>query len=278
MWLNSHPETLQRIGQSEAYHALLNLLCCRHKILFAYQQSRLCSKAAWKIYSQLEQKVEELTQPPEETLEQLKQWLKQIPQTAFHYAKYLRDIEDYRTAIAANIRNYASRLEKLQGLSLPKDDLAFLHHFLHSTCKQFRTQIRVDLRYLTPGQNLFDQMTGMIRGLVEIQQAERDRILEEALRESEKAAEKREQKRQLWIALVATGLAISGISSQVDSQPIETFHSYRQPNKPPICPAAGASTCMTYNFLDVVVHIFVGVCAALILRLIVNWYRGQETD
>ncbi|NES19974.1 MAG: hypothetical protein F6K41_13820, partial [Symploca sp. SIO3E6] len=35
VWLNSHPETLQRIGQSEAYHALLNLLCCRHKILFA---------------------------------------------------------------------------------------------------------------------------------------------------------------------------------------------------------------------------------------------------
>lgn len=152
-------------------------------------------------------------------------------------------------ALAANMQNYASRLEKLQALSLPKDDLEFLHHFLDSTCKQFRVKIRVDLRYLTPGQNLFEQMTDMIRGLVEIQQAERDHILEEALRDSEKAAQKREEKLQLWIALVATGLAVSGISSQVDSQPIETFHSYRQPNQPPICPTAGASICLTYNFL-----------------------------
>jgi len=274
VWLNSHPETQQYIGQSEAYHALLNLLCCRHKILFAHHQSSLCSEAAWEIYSQLEEKVEELTQPPEETLEQLKQWLKQIPQTAFHYTKYLRDIEYHRTAIATNIQNYASRLEKLQTFSLPNDDLTFLQYFLNSTCcKQSQKQIQVDLNYLTPSQNLFQQMTETIRGLVEVDQAERDRILEEAFRESEKAAQEREQKLQLWIALVGTGLAVSGISSQVESTPVETILNYRQPNQPPICPTAGASTCILYSFLDVMIHVFVGVAAALLLRLIVKLKR-----
>lgn len=48
--------------------------CCN--ILYAYHQSRQCNSTAAELYSQLEQKVEELVQPPEETLEQLKEWLK----------------------------------------------------------------------------------------------------------------------------------------------------------------------------------------------------------
>lgn len=277
VWLNCHPETLQCIGQSEAYHALLTLLCCRHKILYAYHQSRQCNSTAWELYSQLEQKVEELVQPPEETLEQLKEWLKKIPQIAFEYAKYLRDIEDHYNTISDNAKNYASRLEKIQALSLPNDDLASLQNFLRHTCKPLQNQIKVDLRYLTPGQSLFQQMTDTIRGLVEVQQAERDRALQEDLRRSEEAAQKREQKLQLWITLVATGLAVSGISSQVQPQPVETFLNYRQPSGSTVCPNAGFSSCLFYSFLDVMIHVLFGVAAALLLRLIISAYQNKKT-
>lgn len=146
-----------------------------------------------------------------------------ISQIAFSYAKYLRDIEDHYNTISDNAKNYGSRLEKIQALSLPNDDLTSLQNFLDHTRKQLQNQIKGDLRYLTPGQSLFQQMTDTIRGLVEVQQAERDRALQEALRASEKAAQEREQKLQLWITLLATGLAVSGISSQVQPKPVECF-------------------------------------------------------
>ncbi|NET61929.1 MAG: hypothetical protein F6K47_39180 [Symploca sp. SIO2E6] len=91
IWFDSHPETISKIDQ--AYDPLLNLLCCRSKIIYAYNKSRQCNEAAREISSELEGKVNQLIQPPEETLEELEHWLRFIPQQAFQYAKYLRDME-----------------------------------------------------------------------------------------------------------------------------------------------------------------------------------------
>jgi len=274
VWLGDE-ETRKRSG--EIYHPLLNLLCCRSKIFFAYHQSRLCNDSACELSSHLEQTVNELIHPPEETLEELKQFLKATQKIAFNYAKNLRNIKEYEGTIATNIQNYTTKLEEIKTLTLVNDNLAFLQSFLHQTCKQFQDQIQVDLNYLTPSQTLFQQMTDTIRGMVEIDQAERDRALQEALRDSEKAAQEREQKLQLWITLVATGLAVSGISSQVQPEPVETFLNYRQPNDSPVCPNAGFSTCLFYSFLDVIIHVLFGVAAALLLRLIVSVYQNKKT-
>ncbi|ODG99709.1 hypothetical protein A4S05_36935 [Nostoc sp. KVJ20] len=45
----------------------------------------------------------------------------------------------------------------------------------------FVEQINTNLAYLTPGQNLFDQMIATIRGIVEVEQAKRDRSLEKTI-------------------------------------------------------------------------------------------------
>ncbi|NEP01394.1 MAG: hypothetical protein F6K58_22605 [Symploca sp. SIO2E9] len=263
VWLDSHPETLNK--SSEAYHSLLNLLGCRSKILYAYSQSRQCAHATRELYSQLEQKVEELIQPPEETLEELKQWLKLIPQKAFHYAKYLRDIQDHTTAITTNIQNYTSKLEKIKQLTLPNDDLAFLQNFLDYNCKQFQNQIQVDLNYLKPGQNLFEQMTSTIRGIIEVKQTESDRKIQETLKTNEIEAQKREQKLELAIALVGTGLAVSGISSQVAPNPTEQI--------PSLSKEANLPSYFGYSALDMVFHILLGVIVAIPVGIIVWWWR-----
>jgi hypothetical protein len=238
----------------------------------------LCNDSACELSSHLEQTVNELIHPPEETLEELKQFLKATQKIAFNYAKNLRNIKEYEATIATNIQNYTTKLEEIKTLTLVNDNLAFLQSFLHQTCKQFQAQIQVDLNYLTPSQTLFQQMTDTIRGMVEIDQAERDRALQEALRNSEKAAQEREQKLQLWITLVATGLAVSGISSQVQPEPVETFLNYRQPSGSEVCPNAGFSTCLFYSFLDVMIHVLFGVAAALFLRLMVSVYQDNKTD
>ncbi len=263
VWLDSHPDTLSK--SVDAYHSLLNLLCCRSKIIYAYNQSRQCNQAARELYSQLEQKSEELVQPPEETLEDLEEWLKLIPHMAFPYAKYFRDIEDHRTAITTNIQNYTSRLEKIQALSLLNDNLAWLQNFLDYTCKQWQNQIQIDLNYLTPSQNLFEQMTATIRGIIEVKQTENDRNLEKILQANEAAAQKREQKLEVVITVVGTGLAVSGISSQVAPHPTEKI--------PSVSKEANLPSYFGYSFLDILFHILIGVIIAIPMGIIVWWWR-----
>jgi len=263
VWLDSHPETLSK--SVEAYHSLLNLLCCRSKIVYAYDQSRQCNEAARELYSQLEQKVEQLVQPPEETLEELEEWLKLTPQMVFQYAKYLRDMGDHRTTITTNIQNYTSRLEKIQALSLPNDNLTWLQNFLDHTCKQWQNQIQIDLNYLTPGQNLFEQMTATIRGIIEVKQTQSDRNLQKTLQANEAAAQKREIRLEAVITIVGTGLTVSGISSQVASNPTQKIV--------PVCKKPNLPNYFGCSFLDMLSHIIIGVLIAIPVGIFVWWWR-----
>jgi hypothetical protein len=270
VWFNRHPETLNLAQKT--YFSFLNLLCCRSKIFFAYHEARWCYHQTRRLYAQMEQEVQlfqQLPNQPEVRLEQLKQKLTQIPPKTFEYTSYLRDIEDHQTAIATNAKNYDYWLRKIRESSLEGDDLKFLENFLNQTCQRFQDQIQVDLSYLSPGQQLLDQMLGTIRGIVEIEQAESDRALEKALREKEEAAEKREKSLELWIALVGTGLAVSGISSQTDAKPVEAILTHLNPNQPLDCPKAGLNPCLFYSGVYVVFHVLVGVIAASVLGLII---------
>ncbi|MUG97580.1 hypothetical protein F7734_36775 [Scytonema sp. UIC 10036] len=74
----------------------------------------------------------------------------------------------------------------------------------------------MDLGYLTPAKQLFEEMIATIRGIVEIEQAESDRV-------QQTAAEKRQERSELLISVVSTGLAVSGVSSQVASEPVKNI-------------------------------------------------------
>jgi hypothetical protein len=101
------------------------------------------------------------------------------------------------------------------------------------------------------------------------------RINEAAARKREQAAQEREQKLQLWIALAGTGLAVSGISSHVLSQPVETFINYKKPDE--VCPNTTLSICLFYSFFNVLIHVAVGVAAATLLALIV-WLMSKLSN
>lgn len=185
VWLNSDPQTKTLEAEGSYYQHLLNLLCCRSKILYTYNESRWCNNQARLGYQKLEKQLKSIKILPSDKTErliQLKQWLVEIPEIAFNYACYLRDLEIHRTTIETNAKNYRSWLDKLQDTSLKeRDNLDFFAKFLNLTHATFIEQINVDLAYLTPGEKLFEQMINTIRGIVETEQAERDRNLQKTI-------------------------------------------------------------------------------------------------
>lgn len=178
VWLNHHP-----LPSVEVSGHILYLMLCRHKILYAYEQSRWCDRQAKQIYSKLDQKfVQKFTQIAQapDHLRQFQIWLQEdLPSMAFEYARHLRDLSDHTTTIQTNLENYQSQMAKLA--RLPGNDLIFLQQFSNLAQNKFLRQIQVDQEYLLPGQAIFQQLIETIRGLAELEQAENDRRLERTI-------------------------------------------------------------------------------------------------
>lgn len=271
VWFNRHPETLNL--NQKTYFSFLYLLCCRSKILFAYHEARYCYHQTRGLYAELEQEVQlfkKLPNQAEERLEQLKQKLTQIPPQMFKYARYLRDIEDHKTAIATNTKNYECWLGKIRKYSLKDDDLEFLENFLSQTCQRFQDQIQVDLSYLTPGQQLFEQMLGTIRGIVEIEQAESDRQQLEKAKERDQKRVEDEKKLENTIKAVGVGVAtgtstasITNISfGRIDISKINLpFHPF---------------------FVSIILSLFLGLLVGglswLLLRINLNKFTKKQSQ
>jgi hypothetical protein len=219
IWLDRHPQTETLEAAGDYYQPLLNLLCCRSKILYAYSESRWCNQQARKLYRQLEGKVKGLQQlPPEPTkrLKQLKKWLTELSQTAFDFANHLRDLELHRSTIETNNKNYEFWLNQLKAMTLEKEDsLELWQQFMTRKSEKFIEQINTDLSYLLPSQQLFQQMIDTIRGIVETEQAERDRSLETT------------------IQIIGVGLGAGAIVSGVVTEHIDKPFAPLSFNNPP---------------------------------------------
>ncbi len=173
IWLDCDSDTTRLEAVGDYYYPLLNLLCYRSKIRFSYHQARARNRDARKIYHELETVVQALQALPENTEERLtllKRSLSETNPKAFTYGSYIRDIEDHRTAIITNFRNYTISLNQLKLLE-GENELKFFQEFSDRRT-QFLGQIRTDLNYLMPGKSLFGQCISTMRGIVEVEQAE----------------------------------------------------------------------------------------------------------
>ncbi|MEH1815069.1 MAG: hypothetical protein V7K26_07705 [Nostoc sp.] len=165
---------------AEAYDWLLNLLCSYHKILFIYQLARQRYRDARIIYSNLENKIQEfnsLISENQTQLSGLKSLMGEIPKKSFDYTRCLQDLQTHHTAITTNITNYTICLENIQTIDSGNSPQSW-QNFINKDCKKWQQQIQTDINYLTPGQELFGQLVDTIRGIVETEQTERDRSLE----------------------------------------------------------------------------------------------------
>jgi hypothetical protein len=142
----------------------------------------------------------------------------------------------------------SSSLDKLQKYGQANDDLSFLAQWL-TTINQHQHQLAVWQRYLASSQPLFQQLIDTVRGLVDI-----------AAQEQAQAEERREMERdrtlQAAIAAVGTGLAVSGITSQVAPSAIVAMPAEPQQSSWLYWPAFVTNALF---------HIVLGLCFALVV-------------
>ncbi|NEQ86597.1 MAG: hypothetical protein F6K26_43020 [Moorea sp. SIO2I5] len=90
---------------------------------------------------------------------------------------------------------------------------------------------------------------------------------------NEAAAQKREQNLELVVTVVGTGLAVSGISSQVATHPTKKILSACQEAQD--AKDANLPSYLGYSFLDIVFHLLVGVILATPVGIILWWWRRK---
>lgn len=215
VWLKHHPETLNRATPTFNFY-LLNLLCSRAKVLFTYQKSRNWYQEGQRLTSDIEKEIPEFDKIEHEPdadirLKQLKTLLGRIRSKVFDYTRCLNSLRECRNTLIINTENYSQALEELQRLRLKDDNLEFWQTFLDLAENKYQQQIQVDLDYLFPSQNLFQQMIATIRGMVEIEQIDSDKRWQAEEKSREDREKEREQRLQDLIFFVGTAIAAGGL-------------------------------------------------------------------
>ena len=243
---------------SQGYDWLLNLLCCYHKIRFIDSQASQRYREARQQYSQLEEHLNNFSQlmvisNQQTRLEPLKAELTKLPKYTMNYNQCLGDLQTHYTALTTNTTNYEICLNKLANLgNIPQS----WEEFLQKSRDRDRNQIKTHLDYLTPRQATFHQAIDTIRGTVAIEQAESDRA-------GEVAAQHRQQRLELFITFVSTGLAVSGVSSQVANEPAKTILSQVFPRHFSPNPQPESSNYLFSSFAPIAFHLFLGILVAI---------------
>ncbi|MBX9259174.1 hypothetical protein H1Q63_35525 [Desmonostoc muscorum CCALA 125] len=92
----------------------------------------------------------------------------------------MTEFDKYRLTIETNTKNYTEKLRQIQEKS-SNENLQFLSSFNQIISIKFANQIQTDLGYFAHTSGLVDKAITSIRGMVEIEQAERDRSLERTI-------------------------------------------------------------------------------------------------
>jgi hypothetical protein len=273
VWLGKHEQTSELSGKANPW--LINLLNCRHKILFAYHQAAQSNDSARQIYSKLDDESQQLHQPsktPEERLALLETILNNTSNYSFEYARHIRNLADHRTTIQTNMTNYAKWLGHIRDMSLPTDDLTFLDNFHDKTCHRHQQQIGVYLDYLKPGHHLFEQLTTTILGLVHIGEQKQQDI--------------RARRFEFLITFIGAAVGTGAISATVISDPpnlidlVSDFFAFFQFMPVFEMPQIFHNfNIIPENILKVMFHLIVGGITALgfslLVPLISKWFTRR---
>ncbi|MGE5658161.1 MAG: hypothetical protein ACM37W_16280 [Actinomycetota bacterium] len=199
---------------------LISLFLYRTKIVKAFQDSRLIYTALNQAYSKIEANLDNLQQKLDTSntndtyLDDFKTQLKNLAKESLSYTRLLRKMEDFGNTIEINFYNYNETIQEICGkLETDKEELSFLKYFGQETAPHFQRQIKADLGYFEHGTDLIEQAIASIRGIVEIDQAERDRQRQEREKNQQDLQEQANQDLQDRIQAVGVGIAAGAIVS-----------------------------------------------------------------
>jgi hypothetical protein len=261
VWLFSDIATEKKLALCD--RCLVDILVYRGKTVQAFRESRDLCPELGKSYQTIEQEVDRIQRLglgvtlSETDLAEFRNLLKLLPKTALEYHYLLRLLENCCNTITIETHNYSERLQQIHRI-LRQEDLSFLEVFKERNSSHFQQQIQIDLVYFGRGSDLVDKAIAAIRGIVEIEQAERDRQLQETIHKGDREME-------LLIAAVGVGLAVSQVTSQL---------------MPTIAPRSPTSDSNSAGFLDIVLHLAIGTSIAigfyLFSKQLYRWFKGKK--
>ena len=155
------------------------LFCYRHKIIWAYAQSRILKRRLKDNYQTIQKSVLTIRQQGKNPA-QLQETLEETLEILGNYAIDLSQLHSQLRTITINLENYQERLGKFAEVD-PDCELNSFAKFGQLAEKKYQRQVEADYESLSPGMILLENLITTIEGIVEINQAKRERRLERAI-------------------------------------------------------------------------------------------------
>ena len=173
-----YPDEQAMRDAGKLYQNWRDLLCYRHKIRYAYTYSR---KLKEQLQADFNRVVPHWQNCSQSDLGELKLALDTNLQSLASYGMNLNLLAIQNPGLITNLGNYQNHLKRLEDKAnkMAATDLNFLNEFSELAERQYQKQIAQDLASFTPGLDVLKGITDTIRGIVEIEQAQRDRQFQE---------------------------------------------------------------------------------------------------
>ncbi len=231
---------------SNFYISWLDLLCYRHKIIWAYENSLQLKERLVSNYNQ----IVEMRNTSRLNLKKLMDAMGKLSDFAID----LNYLELQFSTIKVNLEKYEAKLAEIKAQARPTDDLQFLQVFFDKAKQHYPKQIEKDIDNFRPCLEILRSLTDTIRGTVEIRKAENDRTF------------------QTIVGIVGVGLstggtvasAAAGFKTEIEANPAIN----NAINMLPIFePGSGLRVILGFSILS-------GVAASLVTAIIIAmWSR-----
>lgn len=267
--LYPNQQTMQAAAQF--YEDWMQLLCYRNKIIWAYCETQKLKQQLQAGFKTIRATIPIVQNKAE--LSKLKTTLERNVETFSNYAINLNYLEIQRSTLELNEHNYREYLKHINNYihinanKFGDTDLKFLEEFSTIVQQKYQEQVKKDYESLRPGIDILENQLNTIRGIVEIEQAERDRRIETQNTNFQNA-----------VAVVGVGVGAASVAGSAVSPFVESIT--QRPSKQTT--KQGTELLLSSNaWLNVgaafIISILVGVLASLLTLAFMRSRRHRST-
>ena len=175
---------------ADFYEHWMRLFYDHHKIIWAYNQSRILTKKNQEIFSKIQTIIEEKTTEEKRTVNEFEEISDVLSQCLLIMNQYMRELSNLglqKETIEINLDNYDKRLQsfqkKAEKITINKDKtaIAFLAALSKLVNEKYLLQITRDLKFLDQGLKFLENNISVIRSKVEIEKAKGDNKFQEII-------------------------------------------------------------------------------------------------
>jgi hypothetical protein len=177
-----YPNLQTMEAAAQFYEDWMRLLCYRNKIIWAYCETQQLKRQLQSGFKTIRETIPTVQKKPE--LPKLQGILEKNVETFSNYVINLNYLEIQRSTIEVNLQNYQEYVNGIKNYittnasKFGDTDLNFLEYFNNIVQNKYQAQVKKDYESLLPGIAILENLLNTIRGIVEIEQAERDRRIE----------------------------------------------------------------------------------------------------